>query len=78
LLVAEVLSPPTKKGDRIVKRDRYLRHPVPTYWIIDAVVQSVVVWSPGTTEPRVVTVALTCRFGDAAPAFVLSLAELRA
>ena len=35
LLVAEVLSPSSLKGDRFLKRLRYREAGVPLYWVVD-------------------------------------------
>ena len=46
LLVIEVLSPGTARYDRLVKRRRYQRAPVPEYWIVDLDARLVERWKP--------------------------------
>jgi len=53
LLVAEVLSPTTARGDRFTKRRLYQEMRVPTYWIVDAEQQLVEVWTPAAALPAV-------------------------
>jgi Uma2 family endonuclease len=55
LLVVEVLSDSTSRRDLGKKREAYLRLKIPTYWIVDGVEQSVLVWSAASLEPEVVT-----------------------
>ena len=43
LLAVEVLSPGTRTKDRVLKRAIYAEHGVPSYWIIDPVVPSLLV-----------------------------------
>ena len=43
LLAVEVLSPGTRTKDRVLKRAVYAEHGVPSYWIIDPVVPSLLV-----------------------------------
>ncbi len=53
LLVAEVLSPSTSRGDRILKRIRYREAGVPLYWVVDGDERSVEVWRPEDDFPAV-------------------------
>lgn len=43
LLVVEVLSPSTRGVDALLKRERYQRAGVPSYWLVDPLVPSVTV-----------------------------------
>ena len=52
LLVAEVLSPSTRRADRFTKRLEYQRREVPVYWIVDPDEQQVEVWTPADTFPQ--------------------------
>jgi Uma2 family endonuclease len=51
LLVAEVLSPSSAKGDRVLKRLRYREAGVPLYWVVDGDDRSVEVWTPADEFP---------------------------
>ncbi len=53
LLVIEVLSPGTARYDRLVKRRRYQRAPVPEYWIVDLDARLVERWKPDDTRPEI-------------------------
>jgi Uma2 family endonuclease len=76
LLVAEVLSPSTKRFDRFPKRRLYQERTVPLYWIIDADERSVDVWTPGDTFPRVERERLVWHPEGAREPLVIELAEL--
>jgi len=54
MLVAEVLSPSTARFDRLIKRRRYQRSGVPTYWIVDLDARLVEVWTPEVESPAIV------------------------
>jgi len=58
LLVIEVLSPGTARYDRLVKRRRYQRAPVPEYWIVDLDARLVERWRPDDTRPEILTETL--------------------
>jgi Uma2 family endonuclease len=49
-LVIEVISPSTARNDRTVKRIAYQRHGVPLYWIVDAELRQVEVWTPDASH----------------------------
>ena len=53
LLAIEVLSPATARYDRLVKRRRYQRAPVPEYWIVDLDARLVERWRPDDTRPEI-------------------------
>lgn len=53
LLVAEVLSPSTARGDRFLKRLRYREAGVPHYWLVDGDERSVEVWTPSDDFPAI-------------------------
>ena len=52
LLVAEVLSPSTRRADRFTKRLEYQGREVPVYWIVDPDEQQVEVWTAADTFPQ--------------------------
>jgi Uma2 family endonuclease len=51
LLVAEVLSPSTARGDRFLKRVRYREAGVPLYWVVDGDERSVEIWTRSDDFP---------------------------
>jgi Uma2 family endonuclease len=55
LLAVEVLSPSSRRHDRMTKRRLYQRENVETYWIVDLEERRVEVWHPGDSEPPIVT-----------------------
>ena len=76
LLVAEVLSPSSVKGDRFLKRLRYREAGVPLYWVVDGDERAVEVWTPADDFPSVERERLVWRPAAAAEAFSLRLEEL--
>lgn len=76
LLVVEVLSPGSQRGDRFTKRVEYQRRGVPLYWIVDGDEQLVEVWTPGTVLPMIEREALRWFPAGAGEGFHLSLSTL--
>lgn len=76
LLVAEVLSPASARGDRFLKRLRYREAGVPLYWVVDGDERMVEVWTPADDFPAVERERLVWHPSGGAEPFVLSLAEL--
>ena len=76
LLVAEVLSPSSARGDRFLKRLRYREAGVPLYWVVDGDERMVEVWTPADDFPAVERERLVWHPPGGAEPFVLSLAEL--
>ncbi|GJG88991.1 hypothetical protein tb265_41720 [Gemmatimonadetes bacterium T265] len=76
LLLAEVLSPSTRRWDRFAKRRAYIDAGVPLYWIVDADAHSVDVWTPGLDFPPVERERLVWHPEGAREPFALDLAEL--
>jgi Uma2 family endonuclease len=76
LLAAEVVSPSSARGDRLIKRRLYQRHGVATYWIVDPDAALVEVWHPTDDRPEIVTEVLRWRVTHAAEEFTLELDEL--
>jgi Uma2 family endonuclease len=76
LLVAEVLSPSSAKGDRFLKRLRYREAGVPVYWVLDADERSVEVWTPGDDFPTIERERLVWAPSGADKPFTLTLEEL--
>ena len=76
LLVAEVLSPSSARGDRFLKRLRYREAAVPLYWVVDGDERLVEVWTPRDDFPAVEPERLVWRPSGAGEPFTLSLEEL--
>jgi Uma2 family endonuclease len=76
LLVAEVLSPSTARGDRMLKRLRYREAGVPLYWLVDGDERSVEVWTPADDFPAIERDRLVWQAPGARMPFTLTLEEL--
>jgi Uma2 family endonuclease len=76
LLVAEVLSPSSARGDRFLKRLRYREAGVPLYWVVDGDDRSVEVWTPSDDFPTIERERLAWHAPGAREPFTLSLEEL--
>ena len=76
LLVAEVLSPSTARGDRMLKRLRYREAGIPLYWLVDGDERSVEVWTPADDFPTVERERLVWQAPGARMPFTLALEEL--
>ncbi len=76
LLVAEVLSPSTSRGDRFLKRIRYREAGIPVYWVVDGDLKSVEVWTPSDDFPVIERERLAWHAPGAREQFTLSLEEL--
>jgi len=75
-LVVEVLSPSSRRGDRVVKRKLYLRNVVETYWVVDPDRHVVDVWHPGDAEAKAVADTLAWRVTPDAPEITIALSEI--
>lgn len=76
LLAVEVLSPSSRRADRVVKRRLYQEQRVETYWVLDGDARSVDVWHADDTQPQTVTDALRWRVTAEAPELLIQLADL--
>ena len=76
LLVAEVLSPSTSRGDRFLKRLRYREAGVPVYRVVDGDERSVERWTAADDFPLLERERLVWHPAGARKPFTLSLAEL--
>jgi len=73
VLAAEVLSPGSARGDRVVKRALFQRHEVSEYWIVDLEARVVERWRPGDERPEVLAERLEWRPASAATACTIDL-----
>jgi Uma2 family endonuclease len=76
LLVVEVLSPSSVRGDRTLKRIRYRDAGVPLYWLVDGDTRSVEVWTPADDFPAFERRQLSWHPEGATQPFTLDLEEL--
>jgi len=76
LLAAEIVSPSSARGDRLVKRRLYQRQQVATYWVVDPDARLVEVWHPGDDRPEIVTDTLRWRVAPDSDGLVIELREL--
>lgn len=76
LLVTEVLSPSSARGDRFLKRVRYRDAGVPLYWVVDGDERSVEIWTPSDDFPIVERERLVWHPAGAREESTLSLEEL--
>jgi len=75
-LAVEVLSPSSRRADRITKRRLYQEKGVSTYWVVDADRRQVEVWGPGAEFPKIERKSVRWRPVGAERGFSLSLARL--
>ena len=76
LLVIEVLSPSSERGDRFAKRRLYQERGIPVYLVVDGEGRVVEVWTPEARFPGVERERLTWHPAGAGRPFTLALAEL--
>jgi Uma2 family endonuclease len=76
LLVAEVLSPSSSRGDRFLKRIRYREAGVPLYWVVDGDDRLVEVWTPSDDFPVIQRDQLVWHPTGAREPLMLSLEDL--
>jgi len=76
LLVAEVLSPSTRKRDRHRKRPAYLAHGVGEVWIVDAAARTIERWTSASEFPEIHHNGIAWSPDAVLPPCVVSDAEL--
>jgi Uma2 family endonuclease len=74
VLVAEVLSPSSARGDRVKKRALYQRNRVSEYWIVDLDARVVERWRPDDDRPEILTARVEWLPEGARAPFTLDLA----
>jgi Uma2 family endonuclease len=75
LLVIEVLSPPTARYDRQVKRRWFQHAGVPEYWIVDPDARQVERWRPADERPEVLDDSMDWMPIVSGPSLVIDLVE---
>jgi Uma2 family endonuclease len=75
-LVAEVLSPSSRRRDLVDKRLVYQAHGVETHWALDPEARMVEVWQPRDTRPLIATEELEWRVVPETPVLRIDLAAL--
>jgi Uma2 family endonuclease len=76
-LVIEIISPSTRRDDRVTKRDLYARYEVPEYWLVDPDGGRVTVFAdPQEGRYRNETVATDIAESFVVPGLVTDLADL--
>jgi Uma2 family endonuclease len=75
-LAVEILSPRTRRTDRIVKRTLFADEGVPEYWIVDTDQCTVERWRPDSREPELHTTSLTWQPDARVDALTIDLVEL--
>ena len=73
LLTAEVLSPSTRRTDRVEKRDLYKRKAVPQYWIVDTDARTIERWLPDDSGSETFTETLQWQPDAAVPPLVIDV-----
>jgi Uma2 family endonuclease len=75
-LAVEILSPRTRRVDRIVKRALFADEGVPEYWIVDADRSTIERWTPTATTAELHTTSLTWQPDPRFAALTIDLVEL--
>jgi Uma2 family endonuclease len=75
-LAVEILSPGTRRADRIVKRALFADEGVPEYWIVDADQCAIERWTPTASAAELHTTSLTWQPDGRFPALTIDLVEL--
>ena len=76
LIVVEVLSPSSARGDRFLKRLRYREAGVPLYWLVDGDERSVEIWTARDDFPALERERRVWHPAGVREPFTLSLEEL--
>ena len=76
ILVIEVLSPGSARGDRLIKRRRFQLAGIPEYWIVDLDAQVVERWRPNEARPEILDQRLEWHPAGASASLLLELSRL--
>jgi len=75
-LAVEIVSPGSRRADRVEKRQLYQAQGVGQYWVVDPDARLVEVWHPGEERPEVVTDELRWQVSAEAAEFRLAVEGL--
>ena len=75
-LAVEVISPSSRRRDRLDKRRLYQEHRVETYWIVDLEAGLVEQWRPDDTRPEIISDSLRWRVDRDAPEVSIDVVRL--
>jgi Uma2 family endonuclease len=75
LLLVVVISPRTRRADRVDKRKLYQRKGVPEYWVVDTDARTVERWRPNEPDPEIFAETLPWHPDAAVPPLVIDLPE---
>lgn len=76
ILIVEVLSPGSRRHDRVTKRAHYQRGGVPEYWIIDQDAELVERWRPADDRPEVLESQMSWHPSGASEPLLIDLSTL--
>ena len=75
-LAVEVISPSSRRRDRLDKRLLYQENRVETHWVVDVEAELIEEWHPGDERPLIVADTLRWRVTPEAPLLEIELASL--
>lgn len=75
-LAVEVISPSSRRRDRLDKRRLYQEHRVETYWIVDLEAGLVEQWRPDDTRPEIISDSLRWRVDRDTPEVSIDVVRL--
>jgi len=75
-LAVEVISPASRRRDRLDKRTLYQEHAVETYWAVDLEAQLVERWRPSDGRPELIADRLEWQVTPEAPVLGIDVARL--
>lgn len=73
LLAVEILSPHTKRVDRVVKRALYQEEGVRDYWMVDTDARCIERWAPESAEADVFSESMSWQPVAGHPPFLLDI-----
>jgi len=73
ILIVEVISPGSARGDRLVKRRRFQSIGIPEYWIVDVDGRVIERWRPADERPEILDTRLEWRPAEGVEPLVIDL-----